>query len=74
MELRDAAGHVDSPVGMVDESVMAAAECDTVFDAGGAVVGPVDNVVDIAPAGRDSNSRLDIRVLDSESSGLSDDH
>jgi hypothetical protein len=36
---------------MVEESVVAAAERDAVFDAGGTIVGPVDDVMDFAPAG-----------------------
>ena len=36
---------------MVHESVMATAARDAVVDAGGAVAGPVDTVVDDAPAG-----------------------
>ena len=47
----DTANHVYSPVGMVEESVVAAAERDAVFDAGGTIVGPVDDVMDFAPAG-----------------------
>jgi hypothetical protein len=51
MEFWNAAGHVDSPVGVVDESMMPAAERDAVFGAGRAVVGPMDYMMDIAPAG-----------------------
>jgi hypothetical protein len=50
MEFWNAAGHLDSPVGMVQESMVAAAQCDTVSDAGGAVVSPMDHVMNIAPA------------------------
>jgi hypothetical protein len=52
MELWDAADHVDLPVGVVEESVVSAAERDAVLQAGWAVVVPVDDVVDVAPAGR----------------------
>jgi hypothetical protein len=48
---------VYSPVGMVEESVVAAAERDAVFYAGGTIVGPVDDVMDFAPGGRVLNNR-----------------
>ncbi|MGB8995030.1 MAG: hypothetical protein WCC65_06960 [Pseudonocardiaceae bacterium] len=51
MEFWDTAGHVYSPVGMVEKLVVAAAERDAVVDAGGAVVSPMDNVVNFGPAG-----------------------
>ena len=51
VELWDAAGHVDSPVGMVDESMVPPAERNTVSDAGRAVVDPMDHMVNVAPAG-----------------------
>jgi hypothetical protein len=51
VEFWDAAGHVDSPVGMVDKPVVAAAERHTVSDTGGASIGPMDTMVDIAPTG-----------------------
>ena len=50
VEFWNAAGHLDPPVGMVQESMVATAQCDAVFDAGGAVVSPMDHVVNIAPA------------------------
>lgn len=52
MELGNVVPYVDAPVRMVDQAVMVAAQRNTIVDAGGAVVGPVDNVVDVAPAGR----------------------
>lgn len=41
MKFWNTIGHVDSPVGLVDESVVAAAEGNAVVDAGGSVVSPV---------------------------------
>jgi hypothetical protein len=52
MELWDAADHVDLPVGVVEESVVSAAECHAVIEAGWTMIDPVDDVVDVAPAGR----------------------
>jgi hypothetical protein len=51
VEFWDAAGHGDAPVGMVEEPVVAPAQSDTVADAGGAVIGPMDRVVNVGPAG-----------------------
>jgi hypothetical protein len=51
MELGDTVGHLDLPVGMVEEPMMSAAERDTIVQAGRAVVDPVDNVVNVAPPG-----------------------
>jgi hypothetical protein len=53
MEFWNTAGHLDSPVGMVDKSVVAAAERHAVIDAGGAMVGPMDYMMNIVPAARD---------------------
>ena len=52
VEFWDTFGHVDSPAGMVKELVVAAAQRDAVSDAGRAIIGPMDNVMDFAPAGR----------------------
>ena len=52
VEFWDTAGHVDSPVGVVGEFVMPTAQCHAVSDAGGAVVGPVDNMMNFTPPGR----------------------
>ncbi len=52
VEFWDTGGQVYSPVGMVEESVMPAAERDAVFDAGGPMINPVHNVMDFAPPGR----------------------
>ena len=57
VELRDAVAHVDAPVGMVDEAVVAAAQRNTIVAAGEAVVGPVNNVVDVAPASGHETAR-----------------
>jgi hypothetical protein len=57
VELRNAAGHVDAPVGMVQQSVVTAAECHTVGEAGSSSLGPMNNVMNVAPAGRDSTAR-----------------
>ena len=52
VEMRNAADHLDSPRGMVDEAVMPAAEQDTVVDAGGSSIRPMNDVVAFTPAGR----------------------
>ena len=57
VEFGDTAGHVDSPEGVVEEFVVAAAQGDAVSDAGGAIIGPVHNVMDFAPAGGYRTSR-----------------
>ncbi|PZS20473.1 MAG: hypothetical protein DLM60_08660, partial [Pseudonocardiales bacterium] len=66
MELRDTGGHVDPPVGMVDQSVMPAAQRNTVVDAGGAVIGPMNAMVDIAPAGRYRTPRKSAPAVSNE--------
>jgi hypothetical protein len=43
---------LDLPVGVVEESVVSAAERDAVVEAGWTMIVPVDDVVDVAPAGR----------------------
>jgi hypothetical protein len=67
MEFWNAAGHVDSPTGMVEEFVVAAAEGDTVSDAGGTFIGPMDAMVNIAPTGR-------YRTPGESAPAVSDDH
>ena len=52
VEFWDTFGHVDSPAGMVEEFVVAAAEGDTVSDASGTFIGPVQNMMNFAPTGR----------------------
>ncbi|MFY9808396.1 MAG: hypothetical protein WAK86_14150, partial [Pseudonocardiaceae bacterium] len=52
VELRDTADHFYPPAGMVEEPVVAAAECNAVVDAGGAVINPMDKVMNFAPVGR----------------------
>ncbi len=47
----NAVDDLDSPVRMVHESVVSAAECDAVIEAGGATVSPVGDMVNFAPAG-----------------------
>ena len=51
VEFGNTAGHVDSPAGMVEELVVATAQGDAVSDAGRAIIGPMDNVMNFAPAG-----------------------
>jgi hypothetical protein len=63
VELGDAVAHVDAPVGMVDEAVVATAQRNTIVDAGGAVVGPVDNVVDVAPASGHGTAREGAAII-----------
>jgi hypothetical protein len=67
VEFWDSGGHSDAPVGMVDESVVSAAEGDAVCEAGGAMVGPVHDVVDVTPAGRYETAGI-------SASTVSDDH
>ena len=57
VEFWDTVGHVDSPAGMVEEFVVAAAQGDAVFDAGRAIIGPVQNVMNFAPASRYRTAR-----------------
>ena len=45
------AAELDGPVAVVEVSVVVAAEQDGVVEAGGAAVGPVPDVVGVAPAG-----------------------
>ncbi|MGB8961201.1 MAG: hypothetical protein WCC38_04495 [Pseudonocardiaceae bacterium] len=52
VELRDTVDHFYPPAGMVQESVVATAERNTIINAGGAMISPVDKVVNFAPAGR----------------------
>jgi hypothetical protein len=51
VEFWDTAGHVYSPAGMVQESVVPTAQGDAVSDAGGTIIGPMDDVMYFAPAG-----------------------
>jgi hypothetical protein len=67
VEFGDTAGHVDSPAGVVEEFVVATAQRDAVSDAGGTIIGPVQNVVDFAPTGRN-------RTPGKGASAVSDDH
>jgi hypothetical protein len=36
---------------MVEESVVSTAQCNTVFDAGGTIISPMDNMMNFTPAG-----------------------
>jgi hypothetical protein len=63
VEFGDTAGHVDSPAGVVEEFVVAAAQGDAASDAGGAIIGPVHNVMDFAPAGGYRTSRKDASAV-----------
>ena len=51
VEFWNTGDHLDSPVGMVEESVVAAAQRHAVADAGRPIIGPMDHVMDFAPAG-----------------------
>ncbi len=57
MKFWDTAGHLDSPVGVVDKSMVPAAERNAISDAGRAFVGPMGNMMNIAPAGRYRTAR-----------------
>jgi hypothetical protein len=50
VEFWDTAGQVYSPAGMVEKSVVPTAQGDAVPDAGGTIIGPMDNVMNFAPA------------------------
>jgi hypothetical protein len=56
VEFGEVIGHVDAPVGMVQQPVVAAAQGYTIGETGRAVVNPVNTMVNITPAGRDSTS------------------
>ena len=51
VEFWNTAGHLDPPVGMVDESMVATAQRNAVRDAGRAFVGPMYDMVNFAPTG-----------------------
>src|SRR5262245_767313 len=52
MEFWNAVGYLDSPVGVVDQAMMPAAERNAVCEAGGSSISPMDNMVNVAPTGR----------------------